>query len=121
MAKFRMESEPGRTTVVRLHGELDIAACEPFEQELARVRNDGARTLVVDLSGLEFIDSSGLRSLLKNDADLRDAGLQLVIVRGPPPVQRVFQITRTDDRLAFVDNVDEVSHDHSKRIAPPNP
>ena len=109
--KLRLESDPGRTAIVRLHGELDIAGCDEFERELESVQKQGARTVIVDLSDLEFLDSSGLRSLLKSHAQMQDSGVRLAVVRGNPGVHRVFQITRTDERLDFVDDIAEVATD----------
>jgi anti-anti-sigma factor len=61
------------------------------------------RSIVLDLSGLEFIDSCGLRMILaaceRSSAD-RD---RLRLLRGPPQVQRIFEITATADRLPFAD------------------
>lgn len=101
----------GSTTLVRLRGELDIAGCDLLEEELSRAVVDGANTVIVDLSSLDFLDSSGLRVLLKTDADMREQGVKFAIVRGAPAVHRVFEITRTEERLDFVDDVSEVAGD----------
>ena len=51
---------------VRVYGELDLAAAEPFRSELsAAVTGASGTTFLVDLSGVTFMDSSGLRALLK--------------------------------------------------------
>lgn len=108
---FELETEPGAVALVRLRGELDIACCDRLEEAVDRAVDDGASTVIVDLSSLEFLDSSGLRTLLKTDAELRDRGVRLAVVRGSAAVHRVFQITRTEERLNFVDDPSEVASD----------
>ena len=62
---------------------------------------------MLDLRGLEFMDSSGLRLVITAEARLREAGRRLVLVRGNDTVQRVFEITKMVDRLDFVDDAGE--------------
>jgi anti-anti-sigma factor len=96
----------GDTPVVELSGELDISTSQDLEQELVRVGRRGAPTTVVDLRSLTFIDSTGLRTILGADIRSRERGARLLVVPGPPPVQRVFEIALLDRRLEFVDDPD---------------
>jgi anti-sigma B factor antagonist len=64
---------------------------------------------VLDLRALSFMDSSGLRALLAADARAKEAGRRLVLVRGDERVQRVLRITRLDERLEIVDDIDAVA------------
>jgi anti-anti-sigma factor len=91
---------------VELSGELDLATAPKLEDELKRVENDSPTLIILDLRSLSFMDSSGLRALLAADARARDAGRRLVLVRGDERVQRVLRITRLDERLEIVDDVD---------------
>jgi anti-anti-sigma factor len=59
---------------------------------------------VIDLRGLEFMDSTGLRTLVSADQRARNAGRRLAIVRGPEAVDRIFNVTRLDERLELVDD-----------------
>jgi len=55
----------GRTLVVRLQGELDLVAAEEFRREVEKALDQsGARTLLLNLSQVSFIDSSGLGAIL---------------------------------------------------------
>jgi anti-anti-sigma factor len=56
---------------------------------------------VVDLAGLRFIDSTGLRTLIQAHVRAEREGQELVLVPGPDSVQRVFELTRTVDVLRF--------------------
>ncbi|MGH2911594.1 MAG: STAS domain-containing protein [Solirubrobacteraceae bacterium] len=89
------------TTRVRLEGELDLASEHVVEERLVAIEEQGPTRIVIDLSGLTFIDSSGLRVLLLADSRAREQGFELVLAPGPEPVQRVFEMTGALDVLRF--------------------
>jgi anti-sigma B factor antagonist len=89
-----------------LVGELDLSSVAKVQEELRRIEAKSPATLVVDLSKLTFLDSTGLRCIVTADERAREEGRRIVIVRGPDAVQRVFTITRLEDRLEIVDDAD---------------
>ena len=94
---------------VALVGELDLSTVAKVQEELRRVEASSPATLVVDLSKLTFLDSTGLRCIVTADERARAEGRRIVIVRGPDAVQRVFAITRLEERLEMVYDVDSVA------------
>jgi anti-sigma B factor antagonist len=103
---FGFETEErGGSAIVRLIGELDLAAVEPLQHELDRVCADGPAALTVDLSELDFVDSSGLHLLMRLRGVCQSRQLSLRLVPGPPAVQRLFLITGTDTQFTFVDEL----------------
>jgi anti-anti-sigma factor len=109
MSRFGFETAlRGRVAVITLHGELDMAAAAELEPELDCLLDDAFDVLALDLRGLDFLDSSGLRLILLARNRLLDEDRRLVLVRGPRAVQRVFEITRMTERLEFVDAPDTV-------------
>jgi anti-anti-sigma factor len=94
---------------VVLAGEFDLAAVPQFEDAIAGVEAGGPPAIVIDLSALTFMDSSGLRALVTADDRARTAGRRLAIVPGPPAVRRVFEITQLDGKLDLVEDVSAVS------------
>jgi anti-anti-sigma factor len=86
---------------VSLQGELDLSCARQVEEHFAAIDEQAPVRVVVDLSGLAFIDSSGLRMLLLADARAREHGYELVLLPGPEPVQRVFEMTGALDILRF--------------------
>lgn len=90
----------GDTHVIELLGELDIAGAPRLEEELLSVEASDASSIVCDLRGLEFIDSTGIRLLLM--ASDRATG-RFTLLRGPPQVHRVFELTDLVTRMPFVD------------------
>ena len=101
--------DSGGHVTVSLKGELDLSSVGKVEEELERAEKDGPSILVLDLSQLTFLDSTGLRAVVTADERARTSGRRLVIVRGPDPVQRVFAITRLEERLEMVDDVQSVA------------
>ena len=93
---------------VSLRGELDLSTVEKVEEELRRIEERGDKLLVLDLSGLTFLDSTGLRLMVTADQRARKSGRRLALVKGPDTVHRVFTITKLDERLKMVDDVKEL-------------
>jgi anti-sigma B factor antagonist len=89
--------------VLSLHGDLDLATVSLLQEELDHARR-GKAAIVIDLSRLRFIDSTGLHLLMRAEQELRDSGVQLVVVRGPRAVQRVFALTTLDSHFEFCDS-----------------
>jgi anti-sigma B factor antagonist len=95
----------GHLAVVTPRGELDVAGTPPLEDALAEVASEPAvQGVVVDLSKLEFMDSSGLRAVVLADQRMQAEGLRFALVPGGESVQRVFELTRMTERLSWVDH-----------------
>jgi anti-anti-sigma factor len=86
---------------VSLRGELDLASARQMEEHFSSIEEQRPARVVVDLAGLAFIDSSGLRVLLLADARAKERGYELVLLPGQEPVQRVFEMTGALDVLRF--------------------
>ena len=91
-------TDPDGTARVVVHGELDLAATPMLRNALDRLRRD-ARSTVLDLRELTFMDSSGLRVLLEAGQH-RDAGwgVTLLLPAGGP-VCRLIAISGVADAL----------------------
>ena len=100
---FRCEiSREDTTATVRAIGELDRATVPVLDDHLAELRDAGFRRLILDLRGLDFIDSTGLRLILDYDSQARNDGSSIALIRGPSAVQRIFELTGTSAQLQFV-------------------
>lgn len=93
----------GAVHTIALDGELDLATADDFERELRRAEASDALSIVLDLSALQFIDSTGVRVLLCAYRRSCENGQRLAVLRGPAVVQRVFAITGILDVLPFAD------------------
>lgn len=81
--------------VVSAAGELDLASREALDRELAAALDRGCRRLIVDLTGVTFIDSAAMGALVLNARRLPDDG-GCVVVTDDPRILRVFEITGLD-------------------------
>jgi anti-anti-sigma factor len=98
-------TQSGSMAVIAPKGELDLSGAAVLQAELDRLSgNSDVGGMVLDLRGLAFIDSSGLRLVVLADMEAREAGRRFALVRGDETVQRVFEITRMSERLEFVDD-----------------
>jgi anti-sigma B factor antagonist len=99
----------GTVAVVAATGELDLSGAAVLEAEIDRLAAEPELgTIVLDMRGLEFMDSSGLRLVVLADMRAREAGRRFALVRGNETVHRVFEITRMSDRLDFVSDPREI-------------
>ena len=105
MANFEVSTEqrPGEV-VIRLSGELDLSAFDEVDGVLSDAQSDGNRIVRIDLRGLEFIDSTGIRLLLAAHSRAKRVGHEFCIIRGSERIQRVFALTDLDGRLPFCDD-----------------
>ena len=99
---LRTEHDRGAPRLV-VGGELDLASAEELESQLKQLEASEPELLVLDLRELEFMDSTGLRTVIAADARARERGARLVVVRAPEEVDRVFRLTRMDQHLELVD------------------
>lgn len=82
-------------------GELDLDTIDVVEQHLHDLREAGAREIVLDLRKLTFMDSSGLHVIFKAARLAKRDGVSFVLIPGPRPVQRLFELTGARDHLTF--------------------
>ena len=94
--------------VVAAEGELDVTSTEDFAAALGRANRAQQHLTVVDLSGLQFIDSSGLAVLIKAEHEAKDAGRRFVVVRGPRQLQQLLELTGVAERLELVGSLDDL-------------
>ena len=87
-----------------LSGELDISVCDLVEQELERIEAARPATLVLDLAGLQFIDSSGMRLVMLADLRARRDGRRLAVVPGDGTARRLLRLLGLEPRLELVED-----------------
>ncbi len=91
----------GQVARLALEGELDLASAGHVEECLASVEERAPQRIVVDLDGLAFIDSTGLRTLIQAAARARERGGELLLRPGDESIQRVFELTGATAVLHF--------------------
>jgi anti-sigma B factor antagonist len=98
--ELRDEADGPRHVLV-LSGELDMASSPVLEDAVRAICTDSAETLTVDLSGLTFMDSTGLRVVLLAKELCESHHCELLVVPGPAQIQRLFEVTGILERLPF--------------------
>jgi anti-sigma B factor antagonist len=93
-----------RAHVVAPRGELDLFTAGEVQAAL-RARPEGCDVVVLDLRAVTFLDTSGMRLTVETLHELDGAGVRFAVLRGDPDVQRLFSLTRLDDRLPFFDDL----------------
>lgn len=93
----RHDEEGGIRLQVR--GDVDMTTGDRLEQELLRAETEEPATLTLDLSAVDFFDSTGLQILLDADVRAHATDRKLVVVPGAGEAARVLALTQVADRL----------------------
>lgn len=93
----------GATHTITLTGEMDLSNAGDVERELLHAEATDAETILMDLAGLDFMDSTGIRLLIAADARSRADSCRLRLTRPPARVFRVLCIAGVDNLLPFAD------------------
>lgn len=96
-------SQQGDVSVVSATGEIDVFTAPDLDAHLTDLQDAGASRLVIDLSGVSFLDSTGLGVLVKNLKRARDAGGWIRLVITSDRVRKVFEITGLDASMPIFD------------------
>jgi anti-anti-sigma factor len=101
---FRVDvhHEDARIRVVPV-GELDLATAPAVDDALRAAYELDQEAVAIDLRKVIFMDSSGLRLILRWNAAARDQSRRFGVIPGDEVVQRVFEATRVAEHLTFVE------------------
>ncbi|MFF0750643.1 STAS domain-containing protein [Streptomyces sp. NPDC004267] len=88
-----VEIRDSRTAVLTVAGELDMETADRLQELLTEQFGQGRRRLVLDLSALDFMDSSGLNVLIKAVNKARESDGDLYLAAPTPAVRRILEIT----------------------------
>jgi anti-sigma B factor antagonist len=108
-SNFAVDVRDGeKAVVIGVRGELDLASSPALEQELESGKATSVPVVIVDLRGLEFMDSTGLSVLVRAHQRATENGQQFAVVRGSQQVQRLLTLTGVAERLTLVDSPEEL-------------
>ncbi|WP_395104886.1 STAS domain-containing protein [Actinomadura sp. SCN-SB] len=94
-------------TIVELRGELDVANSDDLRERLRAIRRSHGERLVLDLSGLEFMDSHGLSVIVGCYQAAVAAGGDVALAAPQPVVRRNLEITGLHRRITVAGTVEE--------------
>jgi anti-anti-sigma factor len=96
--------QPG-AAIVAPAGEIDVATVQRVRERLRACEAEAAGSVVMlDLRGVEFMDTSGLQLVFETQRRAAQAGFEFVVVRGSRQLQRLFEVAGFGDRLRIVDD-----------------
>ena len=100
-------SEIAGWTVVSVYGELDVATSPSLRERLIRLVGDGSTRLVLDLQGVDFLDSTGLGTIVSALKRARTHGGDLRLVCTEARIRRLFEITGLDKAVPLHASLDD--------------
>jgi anti-anti-sigma factor len=92
--------------ILELEGELDMASSTLLQEALAQANSDAPSTVVLDLQGVRFLDSTGLRAIFRARKTVRERGQQFAVTPGSAQVQRLLSLTHLDEHLRTIESPD---------------
>jgi anti-sigma B factor antagonist len=100
---LRITSEPGNNGGLLLHvqGEVDLSTVDLLNEAMADAFDQGAEPLVLDLRGVEFIDSTGLRVMLRARSRAVEQGGSLLLMSPSNAVIRLLELSGVEDVFEF--------------------
>jgi anti-anti-sigma factor len=98
-------SKDGDRATLELRGELDMSGTDRLRLALEQAEEPPSGLLVLDLSMLDFIDSTGLEVLLRAARRAHDSGRRLIVARPSRYVRRLLELTAIDQALDVVEDV----------------
>ncbi|MCE5204230.1 MAG: STAS domain-containing protein [Coriobacteriales bacterium] len=102
---IQLEPQDGQWTLV-LSGELDYSECASFRMTIDRILKSSPKSTIVDLSRLDYLDSSGLGLLLSLSKEYGASGGRLVLVTNDA-VDNILDLTRLSGIFSTVSSLEE--------------
>jgi anti-sigma B factor antagonist len=100
----------GDHAIVTASGEIDLYTAPRLHSALAAVIDNGdTARVVVDMSGVEFCDSTGMNVLLSSLRQIRERGGELEIAAPRPAVRKILQVTGLDSVFTIVNDTAAVT------------
>ncbi|MCU0301054.1 MAG: STAS domain-containing protein [Candidatus Nanopelagicales bacterium] len=99
--------QEGDVAVLAASGEVDVYTAPDLDRALGETLAEGRAHLVIDLSGVSFLDSTGLGVLVKGLKGAREADGWLRLVVTSERIRKIFDITGLDAAMPLFDTVDD--------------
>ncbi len=94
----------GNVVILRLQGDLVAGTAGALQSQMAKLKEKKFVHVLIDLSGIGFIDSSGLGACIAANRDLEGSGGLLVCTGLNESVRKIFSMTRADRKISVLDS-----------------
>lgn len=115
---FKMETHAVGTEppIIELEGEVDVYTAPQLKQQLVRLLESDTKELVVDLTKVDYLDSTALGVLIGGLRRMRERDGNMVLVCPSPRILRVFEITGLDKIFEIYNSLDDAAESMGKEI-----
>lgn len=100
------KSETNGVTTLKLTGEIDLHASPALRAELQKCASARIATLLVDFSGVDYIDSSGLATFIEYVRECSPHGGKIALFGLKPKVKTIFNLVRLNELFVLSDTAD---------------
>ena len=114
-----MHAPTGASQRIEIGGRLDTHTYQDFDRQLAPLLETMNKSLVLDLAGLEYISSAGVRSVFKARKALSARGGKVLVVNPQPQIQKVFDVVKAvplDEIFSSVEEADAYLDAMQKKV-----
>ncbi|WP_295162556.1 STAS domain-containing protein [uncultured Brachyspira sp.] len=101
--------DKGKVKVVSLAGKLDVNLSVSIESELEQLVESGSVNLILELSGIEYLSSSGIRVFISIMRKIKDKNGRLVLAQVPDIIKKILKTVELEDLFEVYDNVDDAA------------
>ncbi len=96
----------GKAVIMTIKGRMDAITAAEFDRETGNITGSGERLIIIDMSGLDYISSAGLRSILTASKRLKGEGGDIILTSLKNVVRDVFEISGFSSILPIYDSVE---------------
>lgn len=116
---FRMDTRTLEREIplIELEGEVDVYTAPQLKQQMINLLESGAKEMIVDLTKVDYLDSTALGVLIGGLKRMREMDGNMVLVCPSPRIRRVFEITGLDKIFDIYNSVDDAQEAMGKESA----
>jgi len=104
-------------TIIKISGRVDTYSAHRLRQQILLAASGSGKNVIVDLSGVDFIDSSGLAAIVQGMKQCRASGGDLRLCKPPQTIRMVLELTRLDQALDIFPNQESAMFSFSAALA----
>jgi len=105
--KINSEKKPGDVFVFTLNGSIDSDTYKELDDRISPVLNSGAKVVIFDMDGVEYVSSMGLNTIFKIQRTLDKSSGTFMMTNIQPQVKKVFEIVKALPSMKIFESIEE--------------